>query len=81
MKFNSVEGEYGTKFVLEMDFYEANDLLTMILPCAEKGNIERFKEDVRLGDGYVRDDKRRIRKIRWLRNRIQDIFNKYLGEE
>ena len=81
MKFNSVKGDYETKFVLEMDFYEANDLLCLILPYAEKGNIERFKEDVRLGDGYVRDDKRRIRKIRWLRKRIQEVFNKYLGEE
>lgn len=81
MKFNSVKGEYGTKFVLEMDFYEANDLLCLMLPYAEQGNIERFKEDVHLGDGYVRDDKIRIRKIRWLRNRIQDVFNKYLGED
>ena len=71
MKFSKVED----KFVLEMDFYEANDLLCMILPAAEKSNIKAFKEDVKMQNGYVRGDKSRIRKIRKLQADIQQTFN------
>lgn len=69
------------KFVLEMNFYEANDLLCMILPAAESSNIETFKEDVKAQNGYVPGDKCRIRKIRKLREDIQTTFNEMWKED
>ena len=69
------------KFVLEMNFYEANDLLCMILPAAESSNIETFKKDVKARNGYVYGDKCRIRKIRKLREDIQTTFNEMWEED
>ena len=71
MKFNKVED----KFVLEMDFCEANDLLCMILPAAEKKSLETFRADVKMQNGYALSTKNRIRKIRRLRETIQQVFN------
>ena len=84
MKFKRIgANQYSSsdKFVLEMDFYEANDLLCMILPAAEKSNIETFKADVKMQNGYVRGDKIRIRKIRRLMNNIQTTFNDMWKED
>ena len=71
MKFSKVED----RFVLEMDFYEANTLLCRILPAAEKSGIKVFKADVKMQNGYVRGDKRHIREIRKLQADILQTFN------
>lgn len=77
MKFSKV----GDRFVLEMNFDEANDLECMILPVAEKENIKLFKSDVKMQNGYVRGDKRLIRKIRELREDIDKAFHDMLKQE
>jgi hypothetical protein len=84
MKFKRIGADQyssSDKFVLEMDFYEANDLLCMILPAAEKSNIETFKADAKAQNGYVRGDKIRIRKIRKLMSNIQTTFNDMWKED
>lgn len=84
MKFKRIGADQYSaedKFVLEMDFYEANDLLCMILPAAEKSNIETFKADVKAQNGYVRGDKIRIRKIQRLQKAIQQTFNDMWKED
>ena len=77
MKFSKV----GDKFVLEMNFYEANDLACMILPVAEKENIKLFKSDVKMQNGYVQGDKNRIRKMRKLRDDIDKTFHDMWKED
>ena len=75
MDFKRIGKGGDAKFVLEMDFYEANSLLCMVLPAAEKSNIESFKKDAQACNRYTRDDKRRIRKIRQLMEDIQSSFD------
>lgn len=75
------ETHYEDKFVLEMDFYECNDLLCMVLPHAIEGNKESFRRDVKAQNGYVKGDKRRIRMLQRLEDEIQTTFNKMWEED
>lgn len=81
MTFKRIGKGMYAKFTLEMDFYEANELLCLVLPPAIASNIETFKADARACNGYVSGDKRRIRKLRQLREEIQTSFDTMFKEE
>lgn len=74
MELKRVETRDENEFILKMDFYEANDLLCMILPVAEKQMLEMFKADVRMQTRYTRGDKIRIRRIRKLQDDLQQAL-------
>ena len=74
------EAHYEDKFILEMDFYECNEFLCLVLPHAIEGNKESFRWDVKNASMYTQGDKRRTRALKRLQDEIQTTFNKMWEE-